>query len=318
MHIHTQVFSPARRSGLTLLIGASLAAASMSACGSDTSDPQQSGAEGPRGASASTPTLPTIRVTGIPDENPTKLSRAYAPLVALLEQKLGTKVVYVPVTDYGAAVQALIGGTVDFAWLGGFTHVLARNNAQVEPLAMREIDREFKSVFIANVRAKIASPADLRGKTFSFGSKSSTSGHLMPRYFLSSRYSIDPDKDFKGRPMFSKAHDATAKLVEAGRVDAGALNAQVWQRMVRQKQVDTSRVRVIWTTPGYVDYVWTARTAVPAAIRQRFKRALLELDASNPAHKEILELVGARRYVSAAASDFDAIERVARSVGLLK
>lgn len=264
------------------------------------------------------PEVPTVRVTGIPDENPTKLQRAYAPLVALLTDKLNADVTYVPVTDYGAAVQALIAGKVDFAWLGGFTHVQARTRAKVEPLVMRDIDRDFKSVFIANAKSKIVSPADLKGKTFAFGSKSSTSGHLMPRHFLLQTHKLDPDQDFKGKPVFSNAHDATVKMVEAGRVAAGALNAQVWKRMVAAGQVDTDKVKVIWTTPGYVDYVWTARTAVNPKLRAKFKAAFLELSADNPAHKPILEHAGATKYVPATSKDFDAIESVARKAGLLK
>src|SRR5688572_4328397 len=158
------------------------------------------------------PALPeTVRVTGIPDENPTELSRKYEPMVKFLEGKLGTKVEYVPVTDYGAAVQALEAGKVDFAWLGGFTHVQARVMSGAVPLCQRDIDRDFKSVFIANSKSGIKSVADMKGKRFAFGSKSSTSGHLMPRHFLLSEYKIDPDNDFDGPPIHSDAHDATVK-----------------------------------------------------------------------------------------------------------
>lgn len=258
-----------------------------------------------------------IRVTGIPDENPTELQRRNAPLVAHLKAALGTDVTYVPVTDYGAAVQALAAGKVDFAWLGGFTHVQSRHLAKVEPLVMRAIDRQFKSVFIANVASGITKMADFKGKTFAFGSKSSTSGHLMPRHFLATQYSIDAAKDFAGTPVFSGAHDATVKLVESGKVAGGAVNAQVWERMLKAKSVDPAKVALIWTTPGYVDYVWTARTDLPEALRKKFAAAFLTLDASKPEHAAVLKLQGAASYVQASPSDFDAIEKVARSTGLL-
>lgn len=259
-----------------------------------------------------------MRVTGIPDENPTELARKNEPMVKYLEAKLGTRVTYVPVTDYGAAVQALAAGKVDFAWLGGFTHVQARVMAGAIPLCMRDVDREFKTVFIASRGSGIASPADLKGKTFAFGSKSSTSGHLMPRHFLVTEFRIDPDKDLQGAPVYSGAHDATVKLVEAGKVQAGALNIEVWERMVREKQVDTAAVAVIWTTPPFVDYVWTASPGVPAAQRDAFRRAFLELDASKPDQAAVLKLQGATKFVPAQPSDFDRIEEVARNVGLLK
>jgi len=259
-----------------------------------------------------------VRVTGIPDENPTELQRKNRPLVDFLEEKLGKKVVYVPVIDYGAAVTALAAGKVDFAWLGGFTHVQARVMTGARPVVMRDIDRNFKSVFIANLKFDINKPSDLKGKTFAFGSKSSTSGHLMPRYFLTTKYGIDPDRDFSGKPVYSGAHDATVKMVESGKVMAGALNFQVWKRLSGAGKINKSKVGVIWTTPGYVDYVWTSRNGLDEELVEKFKTAFLELDASSPEDKKVLSLQGAEKFVPAFPADFDAIEKVGRSTGLLK
>lgn len=260
----------------------------------------------------------TIRVTGIPDENPTEVARDFEPMVKLLEAHLGVPVEYTPLTDYGAAVQALVAGKVDFAWLGGFTHVQSRNQARVTPLVMRDIDRNFHSVFIVNTQSGVSDMAELRGKKFAFGSKSSTSGHLMPRHFLMDKYKIDPDKDLDGSPVFSGAHDATVKIVESGKVAAGALNKQVWERMVSDGNVDTSKVSLLWETPAYVDYVWTARADVDEAMRNKFAQAFLSLRSSDPEHKKILDRMGAQSYVAASPSDFDAIEKVAKAIGLLK
>jgi phosphonate transport system substrate-binding protein len=259
-----------------------------------------------------------VRITSIPDENPTELQRKVQPMVDFLQESLGIPVKYIPVTDYGAAVQALVAGRIDFAWLGGFTYVQSRNMAEVSPLCMRDIDREFKSVFIANVGSGVHKMDDLRGKKFAFGSKSSTSGHMMPRHFLSREFKIDSARDFDGEPVFSGAHDATAKIVESGKVAAGTLNAEVWKRMVAAGKIDTARVKVIWTTPAYVDYVWTARNTVSEVLRNKFRAAFLALDPSNPEHKKVLALQGAQKFVAASAGDFDAIEEVARSVGMLK
>ena len=259
-----------------------------------------------------------IRVTGIPDENPTELQRKNAPLVAYLTEELGTEVTYVPVTDYGAAVQALAAGKIDFAWLGGFTHVQARTMAGAVPLTMRGIDRDFKTAFIAHTQSGVEKVEDIRGKKMSFGSKSSTSGHLMPRHFMKTQFSLDAEADLEGAPVFSGAHDATAKIVESGKVAAGALNKQVWDRMVTEKKVDTAKVKLIWTTPGYVDYVWTAGKEVDAMLQDKFKQAFLKLDGTNEKHQAVLALQGAAKFVAAAPSDFDAIESVARETGLLK
>jgi len=239
-------------------------------------------------------------------------------MVEHLEKHLGVKVVYVPVIDYGAAVSALAAGKVDFAWLGGFTHVQAKVLAGATPVVMRDIDREFHSVFIANTAAGVNKPEDMRGKSFTFGAKSSTSGHLFPRYFLSTKYNIDADKDFAGAPLYSGAHDATVKMVESGKVQVGALNIEVWNRMVSGDKFDKTKVKAIWTTPPFVDYVWTARKDLPAATVQKFANAFLSLDVSKPADKAVLDLQGAKKFVVAKPEDFLVIEQVGRSTGLLK
>jgi len=259
-----------------------------------------------------------IRVSGIPDENPTELARKYQPLVDHLQKHLGVKVVYVPVIDYGAAVSALAAGKIDFAWLGGFTFVQAKVMAGAKPVVMRDIDREFHSVFIANTAAGINKPEEMRGKSFAFGSKSSTSGHLFPRHFLSTEFKIDADKDFAGLPIYSGAHDATVKMVESGKVQSGALNIEVWNRMSAGDKFDKTKVKAIWTTPPFVDYVWTARKDLPAATVQQFANAFLTLDVSKPQDKAVLDLQGARKFVPAKVEDFAVIEQVGRSTGLLK
>lgn len=259
-----------------------------------------------------------IRVTGIPDENPTELARKNQPMVDYLEKKLGKKVTYVAVTDYGAAVSALSAGKIDFAWLGGFTFVQARHLAGAEPLAMRDIDRKFKSVFIANTTSGIEKPEDFKGKTFAFGSKSSTSGHLMPRHYLLSLLAINPEKDFASLPVYSGAHDATVKLVESGKIQGGALNIEVWDRMLAEKKFDAKKVKLVWTSPEYVDYVWAARKGLSPELVAKFKDAFLNLDPSVPEQKAVLDLQGAKVFVAANQSDFDSIEKVARDTGLLK
>lgn len=304
------------------LFAAIVCAWGLTACTGNSSSEQSSSSSAgstAAGSPSTDPKLPSvIRVSAIPDENPTELQRKYKPLVHFLKESLGAEVKYIPVTDYGAAVQALAAGKVDFAWLGAFTHVQARNMADVEPLCMREVDRNFKSVFVTAADSGIEKVEDLRGKTFAFGSKSSTSGHLMPRHFITTEFQLDPDRDFDGSPVFSGSHDATIRMVESGRVAAGAANMLVWERLVREKKVDTDKIRVFWTTPGYVDYVWTARKALPAEVRQKFANAFLALDAGKEADAQVLGLQDAKKFVKASPGDFDAVEKVALSTGLLK
>lgn len=257
-----------------------------------------------------------FRVTAIPDESPTELSRKAAPLMKYLEAKLGMKVEFTPVNDYAASVEALINKKVDLVWFGGFTFVQAnaRSGGKVIPLVQREEDEHFKSVFITADPA-IKTLADLKGKDVSFGSQSSTSGHLMPRSYLLAA-GVDPDKDFR-RVAFSGAHDATIAAVASGKVQAGALNISVWDKFVADKKVDTTKVRVFYTTPEYFDYNWTIHADMPAALHEKLKAALLDLNRNTPEGKEILELQRATRFVPTKPENYKGIETAARNANLL-
>jgi phosphonate transport system substrate-binding protein len=257
-----------------------------------------------------------FRITAIPDESPTELARKAAPLVKYLEGKLGMKVEYTPVTDYAASVEALVNKKVDMAWFGGFTFVQAnvRSGGKMLPIVQREEDEKFRSVFITSDPA-IQSLADLKGKDLSFGSQSSTSGHLMPRNFLL-QAGLNPDKDLH-RVAFSGAHDATIAAVASGKVQAGALNISVWEKFVADKRVDTTKVRVFYTTPPYYDYNWTVHADMPAALREKLTAAFLALDPATPEGKAVLDLQRASRFVSSKPENYKGIEAAARSAGLL-
>ena len=257
-----------------------------------------------------------FRITAIPDESPTELARKAEPLIRYFEDRLGMKVEYTPVTDYAAAVEALVNRKVDMAWFGGFTFVQAsvRSGGKVIPLVQRGEDEKFRSVFITADPA-IKALADLKGKDLSFGSQSSTSGHLMPRSALLAA-GIDPDRDCH-RVAYSGAHDATVAAVASGKVQAGALNISVWEKLVAEKKVDTTKLRVFFTTAPYYDYNWSVHADLPAALREKLTQALLALSRDTPDGKAILDLQRATRFVPTRAENYRAIEAAARSAGLL-
>ena len=259
-----------------------------------------------------------LRVSAIPDENPSELLRIYAPFAEYLSRELRMKVQFTPVVDYAATVEGLAAKKLDMVWYGGFTSVQAvrRTNGTARRLVLRQEDAEFKSVFVARPSSGIKGLEDLRGKTFAFGSVSSTSGHLMPRYFLL-QARITPEKDLK-QVAFSGAHDATALWVESGKVDAGALNFLVWDKLVQQQKVDLSKVAVFYTTPPYVDYVWTARGELDQGLLDRITAAFLKLDYRNPEHKKLLDLHRTKKYIKAKDTDWKDTEEAAIAAGLLK
>lgn len=259
-----------------------------------------------------------LRVSAIPDENPNELMRIYTPFAEYLAKELGMKVQFTPVVDYAATVEGLAAKKLDLVWYGGFTSVQAvrRTNGTAKRLVLRQEDAEFKSVFVARPGSGINGLGDLKGKTFAFGSVSSTSGHLMPRSFLL-QAGVNPEKDLK-QVAYSGAHDATVLWVESGKVEAGALNFLVWDKLVQQKKVDQGKVNVFYTTPPYVDYVWTARGDLDKGIQDKVVAAFLKLDYANPEHRRLLDLHRTKKYIKANDADWKGIEEAAIAAGLLK
>ena len=258
-----------------------------------------------------------FRVTTIPEEAATEQVRKFTPLASYLEKQLGMKVEFTPVSDYPAAVEALVNKKVDLVWFGGFTHVQAnlRSGGKIVPLAQREEDTKFQSVFIAKTDSGIKTLNDMKGKQISFGSQSSTSGHLMPRSFLL-QANINPEKDFR-RIAYSGAHDATIASVVSGKVDAAALDITVWKKFVTENKVDTKAVDVFYTTPGYFNYNWSVHADMPADMQAKVKAALLGLNPANAEQAEILKLNRATRYIATQPENYKGLEAAARSAGLL-
>ena len=260
-----------------------------------------------------------LRVTTIPEEAATEQVRKFGPITKYLERTVGMKVEFVPVNDYPAAVEALVNKQVELVWFGGFTHVQAqiRSGGKIIAIAQREEDdNKFRSVFITQKDSGITKLSDLKGKEFSFGSQSSTSGHFMPRFNLL-KAGVDPDKDFK-RVAYSGAHDATIASVVGGRVAAASLDITVWRKFVSEKKVDTNKVDVFFTTPPFFNYNWSVHADMPVALREKISKALLALDMNTPEGKEILTLNRASRYVATKNENYKQFEEAGRMMGLIK
>jgi phosphonate transport system substrate-binding protein len=259
-----------------------------------------------------------LRVSAIPDEAPTELQRKFKPLGEYLKAKTGMDVQFTPVTDYAAVVEGLATKKIDLAWLGGFTYVQARlrSEGQVVPIVQRAEDEKFTSRFIVPIDSPIKTIADLKGRTFAFGAPSSTSGSLMPRYFLQQQ-GLVPERDFK-TVAFSGAHDATVAFVASGRAEAGVLNASVMDKLVEAHNPNAEKVRVLATTPPFFDYNWTVRPGMDPALVKKLTDAFLALDAAKPADKEILDLQRATKFIPTKGSNYDGIEAAGKSAGLIK
>jgi len=280
------------------------------------------------GSSASQESVVEPFVIGaIPDQDPELLQRLYGKLATYLEGELGVPVDYKPVTDYTAAVTAFKVGDLNMVWFGGLTGVQARLQVDgAQAIIQRDIDEQFHSVFIANTASgvepieDVSGLAELKGHTFTFGSESSTSGRLMPQYYL--KQAGVELSDFSGEPGFSGSHDKTIKLVEAGSYETGVLNEQVWQSRVDAGEVDLEKVAVIWRTPSYYDYHWVIRPDVKERYGddfvERVQAAFLKLDPSVPEQKEILDLFGAQKFITTENANYDQIEAVGREIGKIQ
>ncbi len=307
--------SPARRS---VLLGA-LATTVLAACGSSqTSTGSSSG--------AAAKTAGPLKMSAIPDQDPEKLNRLYPTVAKRFAAATGLDVQYQPVTDYPAVVRAFEIGDVYLAWMGGLTGVQARSRVPgAQAIAQRDIDSSFHSLFIANKTSALRPFTDvgglkeLAGHSLTFGSETSTSGRLMPQYFL--KQAGLAESQLKGKPGFSGSHDATIEAVASGSFEVGAVNEQVWKKAVAAGKVDLSAVVVLFETPGYADYHWLARpdvdTKFGAGTLDKVKGLLLGLDSAKPDDKAVLDLFGAATFIPTMNSNYDQIETVAKGEGLL-
>ena len=269
-----------------------------------------------------------LRIGAIPDQNPERLNRLYKVLSSELSEKLNVNVQYKPVTNYAAAVTAFRTGNLDLVWFGGLTGVQARLQKKgAKVILQRDIDEKFQSVFIANKKSSIQKINNidelktLKEKRFTFGSESSTSGRLMPQYFLN-KAGVKL-KDFKGgSPGFSGSHDATLMLVQSGSYEAGALNEQVWKSNLERGRVDRSKVFVIWKTPSYYNYHWLAQGYLDKKFKKGFTEDLtnvfLSFNKNSPNQKKILNLFGANKFIISKNENYNKIENIGKQIGKIK
>ena len=273
-------------------------------------------------ASIVTPSLAanTFVFTAIPDQDETQLRKRFGKVATYLSKSLGVPVKYVPVKSYAAAVTAFRNNQVQLAWFGGLSGVRARELVKgSQAIAQGKKDPFFETYFIAHnstgLKFSKNFPTGIAGKTFTFGSKGSTSGRLMPEFYIRKAFGKKPNKIFK-RVGFSGNHSRTVALVQSGAYEVGATNFKVWKRAVKNGKVNTSMVSVIWKTPGYPDYNWSIRGDVDRRFGKGFAKkvqgALLSM--SDP---DLLKSFPRSSFIFAKNSDFAPIKEIAKIIGLI-
>jgi phosphonate transport system substrate-binding protein len=265
---------------------------------------------------------PTLVIAGIPDQNISLLEARFDGLASYLTEETGINTEYIPSIDYAAVVTGFKQGDIHLAWYGGLTGVQARLAAQnAHAIAQRPRDADFHSVFVGNPDLKMKSLADVKGKSLTFGSESSTSGHLMPRYYLMAS-NVDPSADLEGPANYSGSHDKTWKLVETGAFDVGALNEAVWEKRISEGRVDLTKVTMFHRSPAYYDYHWVMQSNIDEHFgpgsSEKIKDALLSLDASqSEMEKRILESFQTEKFIGTNDTNYTAIEEIAKSLGII-
>jgi phosphonate transport system substrate-binding protein len=264
-----------------------------------------------------------LYIAGIPDQEVSVLEARFNGLAEYLTDETGITVEYVPTIDYASVVTAFKHGDLHLAWYGGLTGVQARlATPGAKAIAQRPRDEEFHSVFVANPNLGLTSLEDVVGHSLTFGSPSSTSGHLMPRHFLVDA-GVDVEIGLDGPPNFSGSHDTTWKLVESGSFEVGALNEAVWEARVKANEVDTDRVNVFFRTPAYYDYHWAIRgdvdTEFGAGASQKITDALLGINTeAGDRERAIAEAFQTDRFIATENENYATIENVARGLGIIE
>ena len=261
------------------------------------------------------PSIEILRIGILPDESEEALRERYVPLLEFLSQETGLPYELVIPNNYAELVRQFGEGQIDMAYFGGVTFVNANSKYGAVPLVMRDVDSNFTSVFVvADEGSKDFE--ELQGKRFSFGSRLSTSGHLMPRHFLQAERGITPEKYF-GSIEYSGKHDLTAYLVRDGEVDAGVVNAEIIRKMFADGRLQPGDIRIIWTTPPYTDYVWAVHPRIHPVARERIRQAFLKLSADNPQETAILSRMGTAGFYPASIKNFSMLAQVMDRPGVL-
>jgi len=264
----------------------------------------------------------TLRFTAIPDDNATELEARFQPVADYLSESLGVPVEYVPTPDYAASVEMFRNGDVQLAWFGGLSGVQARGKvAGSRAIAQGGSDPTFKSYFIANAATGLTRgddfPMSFEGRSFTFGSSGSTSGRLMPEHFIRTNTGKSPEDFFGSENQFSGSHDKTAELVQAGTFETGALNFKTYDRLVQDGRIDPDQCRIIWETPTYPDYNWTAHPVLDQRYGDGFTDRL-QSALVNMKDPELLKAVDrAEGLIPATNKDFEPIAVLAEQLGFL-
>jgi phosphonate transport system substrate-binding protein len=264
-----------------------------------------------------TPTFPaSITIGVLPDVNSQKIKQNYQPFIEYLEDYVGIKFKLAIPDDYQDLVTQFRDKKVDLALFGGLTLIKSVKFNHAEALVTREIDTRFTSWFITQNDSTNTKLDDFYGKDLIFGSQLSTSGHLMPRYFLQKMFG-QPVESYFNAVSFSGSHENTILKIALKKGDLGVVNSQVAQAMLKDGSVTDNQIKKIWESPPYMDYCWAVNNKLPLQLKIKLRDAFLNLSITNPKHKEILNNLNAKIFLPADIREFSRLKTIAMNLKLL-
>jgi len=263
------------------------------------------------------PNISSLKIAVLPDQSKERLLIRYQPLLDYLTKETNITFSLITLDSYKDAINQFKNKSVDIIRLGGVTFLQANHTANAQPLVMRDVDTKFESHFFTRIDHPNNKMADFKNHSISFGSKISTSGHLMPRHFLNKNWGIEPESFYKNI-IYSGAHDKTIELVLQGKVDFGVANSIVLENFINSNNIDNKKIKLIWKSPPYTDYVWSVQDTLPQFITDKLMDAFLKLDINNPNHKPILDILNANAFFPASTQDFEILKNIVLQQGLIK
>ncbi|MDF1656720.1 MAG: putative selenate ABC transporter substrate-binding protein [Verrucomicrobiales bacterium] len=288
-------------------------------CGGDPSSADNSETASDEGAA-------TLYLSAIPDEKITDQKAKFDKLAEYLSGKLGVTTEFVFSKDYADSVTKFKNGEVHLVWFGGLSGVQARMAVEgSQAIAQGKADPQYKSYIIANkstgLKPSKKFPAAIKDMTFTFGSPGSTSGRLMPTYFImQNNGGVTPDEWFATKPGFqmSGGHVATANAVADGTYQVGGINYKTYDSLVESDPKIAKNTVKIWTTPFYADYNFTIHPEVEEVFEEGFIAKVQAALVAAPAGSDALKAINRESIIPAKNEDFDGIKATAIEMGLIE
>lgn len=267
----------------------------------------------------------TLYLSAIPDGKITDQKTKFNKLAEYLSGKLGVPTEFLFSKDYADSVTKFKNGEVQLVWFGGLSGVQARLAVPgAKAIAQGAEDPTYQSYLIANkttgLQPSVTFPIAIKEMTFTFGSPGSTSGRLMPAYYIMQNTGgVAPDLWFTQKPGFqlSGGHVATANAVADGTYQVGAINYKTYDELVSNNPKIAENTIRIWTTPPYADYNFTIHPEVETLFGEGFIAKVQAALIETPADSDALKAINRTAIIAAKNEDYDGIKKTAVELELL-